>query len=370
MGEEKHCPWGPSSLERLDKCPGSLRECEGLAEYESEDASRGTRIHEYASVLINGGRVDGADPEELEIAHKIADFAMREYSRIEGLSPADILVEVPLEFCEMPGAEPLYYGTSDLVCLDRVKKEVLVCDWKTGFKEVTEAANNLQGAAYALAAMQKYRMKSAHVIFFNPCINQLTEAWFDDPHALALEIGRIIARAKAPDAPRVPGEEQCRYCRAAHAGTCPAHLATCKAVCNLAEAPLAATWSDDTLAEWYERFQLASKFLEGEVKPEIIRRARENGECGGYEVKEQSGGRDARDICQAWVMLDGEMKQSDFLECCSLSVSKLKTLYSSKMVEAGKVKTKKEAGLRFEELLTGTLVDKPARVCLVKKGER
>lgn len=359
-----HCEWGPSSLARLDKCPGSLRLSSNLADSESEDASRGTRIHTIAARLILGGKPDDTDdPAELELAMKIADYAK---SEIEAVGALEVHVEQEVEYSLFPG-EVLFWGTSDLilVCADCVR----VYDWKTGFRPVTEAENNLQGAAYALAAMQRYRRDTAIVTFFNPSINQLTTAEFSDTSALALEISKVIRNAQKDDAPCNPGEEQCRYCRAAAAGVCAARLAVCEAGTNLAEGrnvePLA-QWSDAALAMWHGRLQLAAK-LEEQIKAEIIRRCQQNGECFGYEVREQSGGREAKDICQAWVMLSDELEQSDFLECCSLSVAKVKALYADAAVKAGRCKTKKEAGQAFEELLAGCLQDKPARVCLVRK---
>lgn len=359
-----HCEWGPSALARLDKCPGSLRLSSNLAETESEDASRGTRIHALAARLILGGKPEeGDDPAELELAMKISDYAK---SEIEAAGALEVHVEQEVEYSLFPG-EVLFWGTSDLilVCADCIR----VYDWKTGFRPVTDAENNLQGAAYALAAMQRYRRDTAIVTFYNPAINQLTTAEFSDTTALALEISKVIRTAQKDDAPCNPGEEQCRYCRAAAAGVCAARLAVCEAGTNLAEErnvePLA-QWSDAALAVWHERLQIAAKFAE-QVKAEMIRRCQQSGECFGYEVREQSGGRDARDICQAWFAVSDDVPQSEFLECCNLSVSKLKTLYSSKVVEAGKAKTKKEAGQAFEELLAGCLQEKPARVCLVRK---
>ena len=359
-----HCEWGPSALARLDKCPGSLRLSSNLAETESEDASRGTRIHAIAARLILGGKPDDTDdPAELELAMKIADYAK---SEIEAVGALEVHVEQEVEYSLFPG-EVLFWGTSDmiLVCADCVR----VYDWKTGFRPVTEAENNLQGAAYALAAMQGYRRDTAIVTFFNPAISQLTTAEFGDTTALALEISKVIRNAQKDDAPCNPGEEQCRYCRAAAAGVCAARLAVVGAANGIAHdgmvAPLA-EWQDAQLAGWHERLQIAAKFAE-QVKSEMIRRCQQSGECFGYEAREQSGGRDARDICQAWFAVSDDVQQSEFLECCALSVSKLKTLYSSKIVEAGKAKTKKEAGQAFEELMAGCLQDKPARVCLVRK---
>lgn len=360
----QHCEWGPSALARLDKCPGSLRLSSNLAESESEDASRGTRIHAMAARLILGGKPEESDdPAELELAMNIADYAK---SEIEAVGALEAHVEQEVEYSLLPG-EVLFWGTSDLilVCSDCVR----VYDWKTGFRPVTEAENNLQGAAYALAAMQRYRRDAAVVTFYNPAINQLTTAEFSDTTALALEISKVIRSAQKDDAPCNPGEEQCRYCRAAAAGVCAARLAVCEAGTNLAEErnvePLA-KWSDAALAMWHGRLQLAAK-LEEQIKAEMIRRCQQSGECFGYEVREQSGGREARDIKAAFQCLAGYMEQDDFLSCCDYSVSKGERLFADIATKAGISKTKKEAAQLYKELLAGCLQDKPARVCLVRK---
>lgn len=362
---EKHCEWGPSALARLDKCPGSLRLSSNLAETESEDASRGTRIHALTAKLILGGKPEETDdPAELELAMKIADYAR---SEIEAVGALEVHVEQEVEYSLFPG-ETLYWGTSDLilVCADCVR----VYDWKTGFRPVTEAENNLQGAAYALAAMQRYRRDTAIVTFYNPAISQLTTAEFGDTTALALEISKVIRNAQKDGAPCNPGEEQCRYCRAASAGVCAARLAVCESGTNLAEErkvePLA-QWSDAALAMWHGRLQLAVKLAE-QVKAEMIRRCQmDGGDCAGYVVKEQSGGREAKDIKQVWVLLSDGLDPQEFLGCCSLSVAKLKQTFADIYTQIGKYKTKKEAGQAFEGLLAGCLQDKPARVCLVRK---
>lgn len=370
-----HSFFGPSSLDRIDKCPGSVNlamelEALGWKDTEKSDvADRGSRIHRLTAELIECPvreyDMKQTDEEELGFAQKIADFAMREYSKIEGLSPADILAEVPLEFSEMPGAEPLYYGTSDLVCIDRAKKELLVCDWKTGFKEVTEAANNLQGAAYALAAMQKYRMKSAHVIFFNPCINQLTEAWFDDMQGLADEITAVIYAAKEKDAKCFAGPH-CQYCPARKAGFCATYLATAKAGVTLAEMPgrlPLPSWSDENVARWYEIMKNAERFKD-ELDKELSARIQKNGSCAGYGFKCSPGGREARDIFAIASAVQDVMSEEDVMSCCSLSLPKAEAKYAERLRDSGAAKTLKEGKTQFKEIVSPYVTDKPERQCI------
>ena len=371
-----HSFFGPSSLERIDRCPGSVAlamELEelGWRDTESSDiASRGTRIHAYAAEFIKNPIKDftGEDviEEEVEFARTIADFAQRECDRIEGLSDADVMVEEPLEFAEMPGDEPLYYGTSDLIVLDRVNGEVLVCDWKTGMKEVTEAANNLQGAAYALAAMQKFRMPKAHVVFFNPCINQLTEAWFDDMQGLADEITAIIYAAKEKDA-RCNAGAHCQYCPARKAGFCATYLATVTTSTALAVMPdrlPLPQWSDEKVAQWHEIMQNAERFKD-EIDKELSARIARNGSCAGYGFKSSPGGREAKDIFSIVTAVQDVLTQDDVMGCCTLSLPKTEALFAERMKGSGKSKTLKEGKALFKELSAPYVTDKPERQCIV-----
>lgn len=371
-----HSYVGPSALDRIDKCPGSValaKELDALGWKDTEKlevTERGSRIHKLAAELIMCPVKEYdqklVNEEELGFAQKIADFAMREYSKIDGLSPADILVEVPLEFSEMPGAEPLYYGTSDLVCIDRIKKEVLVCDWKTGYKEVVEAANNLQGAAYALAAMQTYRMKSAHVIFFNPCINQLTEAWFDDMQGLADEITAVIYAGLDPNARCFPGPH-CLHCPARKAAFCATYLATASTTYTLATMPERLPiqqWSDEKVAKWYEIAKNVERLKE-ELDKEMSERIKKNGSCAGYGFKCSPGGREAKDIFAIASAVQDVLSVEDVMSCCSLSLPKTEAKYAERLRDSGAAKTLKEGKAQFKELVAPYVTDKPERQCIV-----
>lgn len=355
-----HCLYSPSSLARLDLCPASARLCALVPEdAPSEAALRGTRIHQYAAEMIQNGAIeasigDGADEEELKFAAKIRDYAL---ALIGGCK---FFVEKRIAYNDINGE--VYYGTSDLIILRPNK--VVIRDWKTGFGDVPEASINLQGAAYALAAMQVFRVDGAEVGFYNPCTGWESVTDFDSPEGLAREVLGVIERAKDPNAPFNPSEDACRYCRAK--SICAAHLATCEASCRLVEMKQSTditTWRDEDLSLWYSRLTLASKWLETIVKPELLRRIAEQGECGGLRVKQQSGGREATDVQAVMQAMSKVLGEDDILQCCSLSVAQLKDKYVDMLRARGEVKTKKEAEAMFEVAVAGLSVDKnPKRV--------
>lgn len=359
MSDNKHCIFGPSALSRIDLCPGSATLCEGAPEETSEAAERGTRIHAMAADLLLSNHLDGlAAQDELDAA-----TAIHEYAR-PLMETGEVHVEQRLEYSTIDGV--LYWGTSDLVVVR--PEDVLICDWKTGFRPVEEAENNLQGAAYALAAMQTYGRDRAEVRFYNPCCRQETVATFSDASALASEIERVIARAKEERPAFNPSEDACRYCAAKP--FCAAHMATAESCCNIAEGKRqdVTEWSDAALTLWYDRLTLASKLLETIVKPELMRRA-SAGWSGPYVVREQSGGRSARDICKAAVAVSDVLTQAEILECCALSVTQLRDAFAAKAVGKGLAKTKKEGCQLFETETQGCFEDKEPRRVIARRRD-
>ena len=362
-----HCPYGPSALARLDKCPGAARLCElVVSDRGGEAAERGTRIHALAAALISGQAVpEDADADELKYATMIHDFA----NTI--IEPGDkVSVEKRLAYRDIGGE--IYFGTSDLV-VEKPGHVVFVCDWKTGFGEVPEAPDNLQGAAYALAAMQEMGKSGAEVYFYNPCTNWRSAAFFDSADGLAREVLGVIDRAKAPDAPLCPSEEACRWCAAC--AICPAHLAVAEASMNLTDGTERCRditeWSDAAVALWYGRLGMAARFLEQMLKPELLRRIREKGECSGLRVRQQSGGREARDIRALANAVCSLLTQDEFLDCCSVSIAQLKAKYAEAAKENGEADTKKAGEALFEEATAGMLLDRePRRVIYMAKKEK
>ena len=352
-----HCLYSPSSLARLDLCPASARLCALVPDdAPSEAAERGTRIHQYAAAMIASGVYPrNASAEEVDCASKIQSYA------VPVIGGYDYAVEQRLAYSDIEGE--VYYGTCDLIIF-YLPQKVIICDWKTGFSDVPEAAINLQGAAYALAAMQTYGVDCAEVRFYNPCTNWESVAEFTSAEGLAREVLGVIERAKDPDAPFNPSEDACRYCRAK--SICAAHLATCEASCNLVEMTPStdvATWSDAAVSLWYSRLTLAAKWLETIIKPELLRRIADKGECGGLRVKQQSGGREATDIQAIMKAMSKVLGEDDILQCCSLSIAQLKDKYVDMLRARGEVKTKKEAEAMFEMAVAGLSVDKnPKRV--------
>lgn len=365
MSEETlHSSFGPSSLKRRELCPGSFRMEKDLPAFETEHAAEGTRLHKEIADLIIAFR-DGkelAEPscEEVKEAFEYFFNILDSHSK---QGEVKILVEYRMvyKYC---GIEQ-FFGTADVVIVTADK--VIIIDWKFGHREVDPAEDNSQGAAYALMAMQEFKKEFAEVHFCNPVIKQKTSAEFFGSKGIASYIMRVIAKAQEEDAPVIPSEDACRYCKAMYHGTCPAVAKTAEIAVKDAEKvvplPALSVLPAEDLCQMKDRCDFIAKLAE-RVDAEIKRRCENDGSCGEWRIKESSGGREIKDITGAFAA--SGMESKDFLECCSVSVSKLEKLFAKQGKDAGTFKTEKEGKAEFNEKLSEYIFAKPNKKSLVR----
>lgn len=358
-----HCSFGPSSMKRRELCPGSYRMEKDLPDAEqSEAAIAGTLYHDEVANMIlalKEGREIKEQSEEARMAFNYFFSVVSMY----GKNGLQILPEYRMTFLYC-GIEQ-FFGTADVVIVTADK--VIIIDWKFGHREVDHAEENSQGAAYALMAMQEFKKEIAEVHFFNPVIKQTTSATFTDRQKIANYLMGVIAKAQEDDAPIIAGEEQCRYCKAMYHGTCPAVAKTAEIAVMDAEKvvplPALSVLPVEDLCRMKDRCDFIAKLAE-RVDAEIKRRCEDDGSCGEWRIKESSGGREIKDITGAFSA--SGMESKTFLECCSVSVSKLEKSYAKQGKEAGIFKTEKEGKEVFNEKLFDFISAKPNKKSLVK----
>lgn len=361
--ETKHHMFGPSSLERRELCPASYRLEEGLPSFETEHAKDGTEKHAKAAAMIEAFKAGKPIEEEDEAVVRAFD-KFREILP-ETDQPVDIFTERPLSY-KYCGIEQ-YRGTSDVVIVTAEK--IVIIDFKFGHRPVEDAANNIQGAAYALAAMKEFQRDVAEVHFCNPVIGQYSSHTFNDWTGIAQYILGVINRCKQEGAPAVPGEVQCRYCKAAYHGTCPAlaktaELAAVKAE-ELVSLPSLSELPAETLVELKRKCDLVAK-LADRVDNRIRTICEAEGSCGPFKLKTVSGGREIPEITEAFKRLDKVFTAEEYLGFCTLSVSKLEKGFAAKKKQNGEFKTEKEAKIQFCTELSDLIRQKPDKRTLVE----
>lgn len=355
---------GPSSLGRRAKCPGSLHVESVLPEPPAtEVSSRGTRIHEAAAALIMdaaAARPDNMTDEEWEAARKCVDHALP----YTGDASYRVQVETSLRF-ELMG-ELVYFGSADLLAINEDAKAGILVDWKTGGKPVDDAECNWQGVGYALAAMQMYDLREVRVEFYNPgplCQQFTSHTWTASDNLTGAVMG-VRKACLAPDAPCIMGE-QCRYCRGAYWGTCPAIAGTRAASAfNALQGVTApdpyASLTDADIVRSYEESQIIAESVTA-YRGELIRRAKTNDGCAGYTVGSQAAPVVIPDpllMCS-----DLGLAPADVLATCKVTASPIIEMLDSR-IEAP---TKKERTAQAKALLEPYVIH-PASREVLKKG--
>jgi CRISPR/Cas system-associated exonuclease Cas4 (RecB family) len=331
-------------------------------------ASRGTKIHAAIAAYISKADYQGEplDEQESAILASLVDF-WDTYA--QGLAHEDGLaveVERRLEVRDFRGV--VLYGYADV--LVRYADRAVVIDWKTGYKAVDDAGDNLQGAAYALAAFQEFRCDVVEVLFYNPCIHQRSQHTFSG-ESLARVYGTIAtieAKCEEPDAPCIPGQPQCQYCKAAGAGICPAYMGLHTATAELAATDARVPYTkmpDEVLGQIYERCKMVDR-VEASVEAELKRRIEANGTCAGWTMIISSGGREAP-VGKLYLQVQDVLDMVAYLSCCKVSVSQVETAYAKAVKALGKVKTEKEGKALFAGITLDVVTEKAPRKSIVKE---
>ena len=206
------------SDERKDKMSGSgmkgYADCAGKYQLEktcpegesSIYAEIGNRIHNYMA----GDEVVLSEEEQY-----IAERCWAEYNRVVEelglLKPDSVTTE-----------KRLWYGDTWSGQIDRIDHHgdtALVIDWKTGRNPQGNAAENLQLRAYAVLVKKNLPyLKRILVAIIQPMAAAPTIAEYDE-NDLAVadkQIQSIVDAALAPNPPRTPSPDACKYCRAKH----------------------------------------------------------------------------------------------------------------------------------------------------------
>lgn len=236
----KHSLNGPSALERRELCPGSAQMEAGQPDRGNPDAERGKALHRAVELSILADQYTTVDNVH---DAAIAMAALNDFDRDAANYCAGQVEELLHEYnVKYPGQISIVAeawldlvaidpdiggGTPDLLIITPAL--IHVVDYKFGIHPVTAADRNRQLQAYAIGALYKYgpanNLDSVRVTVLQPFGNRCSthEYTQNKLEGMQHELRAIVAKTKAPSPPIVPGDKQCRNCKAA--GVCRA-LAT------------------------------------------------------------------------------------------------------------------------------------------------
>lgn len=214
-----HAKLSASGAHRWMACPGSVNAEGGRVDRTSSFAEEGTRAHDLMEIALKSGK----PCRDLTQDREMADFVQVYVDYVNSLrQPGDALfIEYRVDFSEWV---PEGFGTADTII---VSDEVLhIIDLKYGKGVPVYAENNPQLMLYALGAYDECMFlsdfQSVKISIVQPRLDTISE-WEISITDL-LKFGEVVRQAaldtQNPKAKRVPGEKQCRWCKAK--ATCPA----------------------------------------------------------------------------------------------------------------------------------------------------
>ncbi len=243
-----HATLGASSAKRWMTCPGSVRLSEGLPDSESPHAREGSAAHALGEICLLRG---DAAFEYLDEPHPVEEFedvpvdhdmvaAVDVYVRHVGkrLGKRKLkreMVERRVSLEKLGAWAEGMFGTADFVFYDGRAKVLHVIDYKHGQGVAVEVEDNPQLKYYAVGALLAHDLHSVKALSQVRVVVTIvqprkphddgpvrsTEYRAGDLLEWALtELRMAVLATQDPDAPLVPSEDACRWCKAK--GACPA----------------------------------------------------------------------------------------------------------------------------------------------------
>ena len=251
-----HSNLGPSSAHRWLTCPGSVAAIEALPirDESSPWAAEGTLAHDVGEKILKGESTPDDLPEGMfDYVEVYVEYVQNTAKGADAL-----MVEERVDFSDWVEGG---FGTADAIVIHDETMHVI--DLKYGMGVKVDADENPQGMLYALGAYSLTEMthdiKTVVITIVQPRLDHISE-WSistDDLLRWAEWVRERAEIAREADAPRVPGEKQCRFCDA---------KATCKALQKYTEAIVMADFDDldeaanpDTLTDDQLRQALEAK---------------------------------------------------------------------------------------------------------------
>jgi len=303
-----HAKLSPSGAHRWMRCPGSVALEAAFPDQSSSYAAEGTLAHTLASEYLDGtgdnpfmrvGEQHEVDGFIFTVDQTMAAYVM-DYVRLvrEYAGDSLLLVEQRVPIGQITGEQGAT-GTSDAIAVDIANRVLFVIDLKYGMGVRVDAADNPQLMLYALGALEQCdqlgEFDDVCMVIHQPRLNHVSEHWLPvaDLLAFANDVRLAAMKTRGYDVPPlVPGEKQCRFCKAK--ATCPALAADVAEIVS-GSATLDdfitpdATMGDNYLSVAMSKVELVEHWCKA-VRAEVERRLLAGQSVDGYKLVEGKRG--------------------------------------------------------------------------------
>ena len=320
LKDERRAAPSASGFPNYDKCPKSYQAQIGKEDL-SDGAAReiGNRTHQGAFDQESITLTD----KEMEVVSELLDARNAILKRVWNDwedNPPEFINEVRIWY-----RNNRYSGVPDVLAIRGGVAVVL--DYKTGPIQVTHASENLQLMALAVLVAWKYKVDRVLVGIIQPLAGPPHTHNYDKDGLKKArnKITRILRKIEDPNAKPVAGPKQCKYCRA---------INDCSAVKAAEDKVMALSTVTALSPDEMSKALGILPVVEGRCKAlkdeAYSRLLKDNDSIPGFGVRPPSNRRSISDPWKAYKTLtDGGYVDSEgFLNCCTVSLSKLATAAS------------------------------------------
>jgi hypothetical protein len=348
-----------SAFARYIACPGAFDlEQQAPEEPPDADSQSGTRVHDYLGQLLLGCDIEkiaeagmmGLSLDECDMVIRCEKARVRFFEMVAmHYLPVRVDRERRLWALRPEDLSPLYSGQPDGVALWG-EDLAAVWDFKTGRVPVPPAEINWQLRSLAALAAENYQVTERLVVaIIQPWVSPgLTVAEYSakDIREAQDACEEVAVRALTPGQPRIPGEDQCRFCRAK--AYCPeaAEFLRQRSQVTIADGPNGEVVDGRQLSKLLDALPLVRRLDKAIVARAKAMLAEHPDSVPGYRLKPGIPREKIVDVGGVWkraavLGIDGET----FAKACSLTKKNATAMVRAATAEKGKALNNRVAAL-------------------------